>query len=271
MRIPLLPVVGLMLMASCSLVPALAASAVIGAVAGSMNATIGGQSLLPNTTIFSGDRVQVNDGVAVIAVDNNSRVIFGRDSLASFRRDSKAVTVLLSRGSVSMIHPHNGTDVRVQAGQVSVRAAEGFKSVGEVALLDGSVVITAKEGALRVESHGASKDVSKGQTIVISPKTASNPTGAGAGWGGGDTTLEVIAAGAAGAATALSAIAISRSGSARNESAAAVNAANAAASAANAAAASAAAAYLLAACDYNLQRTGTLTSPITFSGGSSCP
>src|SRR3989441_1940202 len=34
-------------------VPLLGGSAVVGSVAGSMNATIGGQALLPNTTIFS--------------------------------------------------------------------------------------------------------------------------------------------------------------------------------------------------------------------------
>ncbi|HZO99273.1 MAG TPA: hypothetical protein VFD30_03165, partial [Terriglobia bacterium] len=39
--------------------PVLAGSAVVGSVAGSINATVGGQVLLPNTTIFSGDSVRV--------------------------------------------------------------------------------------------------------------------------------------------------------------------------------------------------------------------
>src|ERR1019366_7553984 len=97
-------------------VPALAGSAVIGSVAGSMNATVGGQSLLPNTTIFSGDSLQVRDGVAVVAVGNNSRVIFGRNTVASFSRDSNDVTVLLSQGNVSMMQPSDGTHMRVKAG-----------------------------------------------------------------------------------------------------------------------------------------------------------
>src|SRR5208282_4123968 len=177
-------------------VPALAGSAVIGSVAGSMNATVGGQSLLPNTTIFSGDSLQVRDGVAVIAVGNNSRVIFGRDTVASFLRDSNEVTVLLSQGNVSMLHPTDGTLVRVKAGDVSITPSTGFKTLGEVAMLNGSVVVTAKEGALKVENHGATKDVTKGQTIVISPKTA-DAKGGGSGWGGGgNTTLLVAAVGA---------------------------------------------------------------------------
>ena len=143
-----------LLMGAVATVPALAGSAVIGSVAGSMNASVGGQSLLPNTTIFSGDSLQVRDGVAVIAVGNNSRVIFGRDTVASFLRDSNQVTVLLTQGNVSMVHPNDGTSLRVKAGQISVTPGAGFKTLGEVAMLNGSLVVTAKEGALECRRHG---------------------------------------------------------------------------------------------------------------------
>ena len=86
-----------LLLAMLAAMPVLAGSAVVGSVAGSMNATVGGQALLPNTTIFSGDSVQVRDGVAVLAVGNTGRMILGRDTVASFLRDSNAVTVVLSR------------------------------------------------------------------------------------------------------------------------------------------------------------------------------
>ncbi|HEV2178664.1 MAG TPA: hypothetical protein VGW33_15865, partial [Terriglobia bacterium] len=46
---------------------AFAGSAVIGSVAGSLNATVGGQALNPNTVIFSGDSLQVKEGAAVVA------------------------------------------------------------------------------------------------------------------------------------------------------------------------------------------------------------
>lgn len=222
-----------LLAGSVATVPALAGSAVIGSVAGSMNATIGGQSLLPNTTIFSGDSLQVKDGVAVIAVGNNSRVIFGRDTIASFLRDTNEVTVLLSQGNVSMLHPNEGTPVRVKAGEVSITPAAGFKTLGEVAMLNGSVVVTAKEGALQVDDHGATKNVAKGQTIVISPKTAQSK-GGGTGWGNtGNTALEVGTLGAAGAGAVLAGVAMSRAGNANTAANEAIAAANAATSAAN--------------------------------------
>ena len=230
-------------------VPALAGSAVIGSVAGSMNATIGGQSLLPKTTIFSGDSLQVKDGVAVIAVGNNTRVIFGRDTVASFLRDTNEVTVLLSQGDVSMLQPNDGTPVRVKAGEVSFTPAAGFKTLGEVAMLNGSLVITAKEGALQVEDQGTTKNVTKGQTIVLSPKTADNK-GGGSSWGGGSTALEVATLGAAGVGAVLAGVAMSRAGNANtaaNEAIAAANAATSAANAANSTAAAAAASAAMAA------------------------
>ena len=269
-----------LLVGAVATVPALAGSAVIGSVAGSMNATVGGQSLLPNTTIFSGDSLQVRDGVAVIAMGNNSRVIFGRDTVASFLRDSNEVTVLLNQGNVSMLHPNDGTAVRVKAGNISVTPAAGFKTLGEVAMLNGSVIVTAKEGALQVDNNGTTKNVSKGQTIVFSPKTADNKGGSGAGWGNtGNTALEVAAVGAAGIGAVLAGVAMSRAGNANTAATAAISAANAATSAANAAnstaaaaAASAAAAaaasaqaVLLAQCANDILQTGSYTSPYQLS------
>lgn len=269
-----------LLIGALATVPALAGSAVIGSVAGSMNATVGGQSLLPNTTIFSGDSLQVKDGVAVIAVGSNSRVIFGRDTVASFLRDSNEVTVLLNQGNVSMLHPNDGTAVRVKAGSISVTPAAGFKTLGEVAMLNGSVVVTAKEGALQVDNNGATKNVAKGQTIVFSPKTADSKGGGGAGWGNtGNTALEVAAVGAAGLGAVFAGVAMSRAGNANTAATAAISAANAAnstatlansnaaaaAASAAAAAASSAQAVLLAECANDLLQTHSYTSPYQLS------
>jgi len=269
-----------LLLGSVATVPALAGSAVIGSVAGSMNASIGGQSLLPNTTIFSGDSLQVRDGVAVIAVGNSSRVIIGHDTVASFLRDSNEVTVLLSQGNVSMLHPNDGTAVRVKVGDVSITPAPGFKTLGEVAMLNGSIVVTTKDGALQVADHGATKNVAKGQTIVLSPMTADNK-GGGAGWGGGETGWHVAIIAAAGASAVLAGVALSRAGNANTNAQSAIAAANAATAAANAAtsaantanstassaASSAAQAQLVSECLYDIESTGTLSSPYILSAG----
>lgn len=268
-----------LLVAALAAVPALAGSAVIGSVAGSMNATVGGQALLPNTTIFSGDSLQVREGVAVVAVGTNNRVTFGRDTVASFLRDTNnEVTVLLSQGDVSMLHPTDGTPVRVKAGEISITPAAGFKTLGEVAMLNGSLVITAKEGALQVEGQGVSKNVSKGQTIVISPRTADNNK-KGACCGGGSTALEVAAIGAGGAAAILAGVALSRAGNANTNAIAATSAANgataaasAAGAAASAAASSAAEAAFLSDCFLDWIQTGNFASEAGLGpAGTSCP
>jgi len=206
-------------------VPLLGGSAVVGSVAGSMNATIGGQALLPNTTIFSGDSIDVRDGVAVVALDKASRMVFGRETTASFLKSSDEVTVLLSRGNLSMYHTDEGVALRVKIGDLSVSPAKGFKSLGEVAMVGGSIVVTTKEGTLRVEGRGPAQEVAKGKTITIPVTSARAPkAGAGAGpvgGGGTSTALEAGALGAGAAAAILSGISISRANGAKDAATAA--------------------------------------------------
>ncbi len=235
----------LLLVGILAAAPAWAGSAVIGSVAGSMNATIGGQLVLPDTTILSGDTLQVNDGVAVVAVDNTSRMVFGRQTSASFLRDSNEVTVLMSQGNVSIYHPDEGVPLRVKVGDVSILPAKGFKTLGEVAMAGGTVVITAKEGMLQVEGNGSTQEVVKGKTITVPAKAARapKPSPAGSvGAVGAGTLLAGGAVAAGGTAAVLSAVSISRANDARDAANAANAMAGGAVSAANAAASAAAAA-----------------------------
>jgi len=275
----------LILLGLVSVVPALAGSAVVGSVAGSMNATVGGQNLLPNTTLFSGDSLQVKDGMAVVALGSASRMVFGRDTVASFRRDSNEVTVLLGQGNVSVFHDADGMPVRMKIGDVSVVPVSGFKTLGEVAMLNGAVVVTAKDGALRVEEgNGQVVNVAKGKTITVTPQVKA-PQGAGAGrccGGAGGNVWDIAATAAGGIAAVLAGVAVSRAGDAKTSAAAADSDAAAAASAAAAAASAAAAAASEAAaaaaaenavgCALNqiYNPTGTGVSPYTPPAGMSC-
>lgn len=215
-------------------VPAFAGSAVVGSVAGSMNSTVSGQPLLPNSVIFSGDTLKVKDGATVVAMSSGSRLVFGRETEASFLRDGSDVTVLLGQGNVSVFDPDSAAGLRVKVNELTIVPGKGFKTLGEVAALNGAVVVTVKEGALKVVGNGAPVDVTKGQTITINPKNARAPQGGGAQKlsGGGNTALEAGALGAGVAAAILAGIALKRAGDAKD-------AANTAAS--NAAAATAAA------------------------------
>ena len=149
------------------LMPMLAGSAAVGSVAGSRNATLSGEALVPNTTVFSGDHLQVRDGVAVVAMEQGNRMVFGRETQASFLREAKDVTVTLTRGNVSLYHPGAGSGVQVKAGDVTVSPAAGYKTMGEVAMLAGSVVVTAMEGMLRVENQGRTEQDAGGETVTL--------------------------------------------------------------------------------------------------------
>ncbi len=258
-----------------------AGSAVIGSVAGSKNATIDGQSVLPHTTIVSGDSLQVNDGAAVVAIGETSRMVFGRQTAVSFLREGDEVTVLLSRGDLSMYHPQDGVALRVKVGDVIVAPAKGFKTLGEVAMVGGRVVITAKEGSLRVESNGSALEVAKGKTIAIAMKAAGtgNPGAARqAGGLAGGVGLEIAATGAAGTAAILSGIAISHANDARDAAAQADADAKAATAAANTATAAANAGQATAnlvgcaidAVTPSVTINGQKVSPYTPPAGSTC-
>ena len=240
----------LLLLGLVALAPAFAGSAVVGSVAGSTNATVGGVALLPNTTLFSGDSVQVKDGVAIVAVGKTSRVVFGRETIASFLRDTNEVTVLLGQGNVSVFHPDDSVKLSVKAGDVSVTPEAGFKTLGEVAMLNNSLVISSKEGTLLVNNGDQTVRVAKGKTITFSAKSArapqggtTAPTGAAINYG---AALQIGEAGASVGSLALSAVSVSRSGDAKTaadnasaQSAAALSAAQAAASSASSAASAA--------------------------------
>jgi len=288
----------LILLGLVAVLPAFGGSAIVGSVAGSMNATVGGQTLLPNTTLFSGDSLQVKDGVAVVALGSTSRMVFGHDTVASFLRDSDEVTVLLGQGSVSVFHSADGTPVRMKVGTVSVVPVSGFKTLGEVAMLNGTVVVTAKDGALRVdEGNGQVVNVAKGKTIAVTPPTKAPQGTASAGrCCGGSNLWDIVATAAGGTAAILAGVALSRAGDAKSNAASAaseaaaaasaaaatesevagagsaLSAAESAASAAESAAAAAGAAANAAGCALNtIAASEGIPSPYTPPAGYSCP
>ena len=273
------------LLAAVAAAPMYAGSAVIGSVAGSLNATVGGQALLPNTVIFSGDSLQVKDGAAVIALENGNRMAFGRETEASFLRDTEAVEVVLGHGDVSMYQADQRTGLKVKAGEYEVEPAGAFKTLGEVAMLNGVVTVTSKEGTLRVAGAGRTVQVGQGKTVTLGTKTARAPQTGGSQKLGGDTT-ELLAAGALGAgvvAAILAGISLSRADDAKSAAEAANSTAATAASNASAAASAASAAgseAAVAAQNSNLtgcaidviaQDFGITPSPYMPPSGFACP
>jgi hypothetical protein len=201
--------------------------------------------------------------------------------VASFLRETGEVTVLLGQGNVSLYRAADGVSLRVKVGDVSILPAAGFKTLGEVALLNGVVVVTAKEGKLRVEGRGPAVEVVKGKTITLSAREARSPQGGAAGSGGGgagmstSTTLQLASVGAGATSTVMSGVAISRAGDARDAAAAANGTAAAAIQAAQAAEAAALAAEeqaIAAGCALNdLANSLGQASVYTPPEGTTCP
>ncbi len=228
----------LLLVGIVSVAPIFAGSAAIGTVAGSLNASVSGQTLLPNSTVFNGDQLQVKDGAAVIALANGSRLTLGSETQVQFFKQSDGVAVSLAKGNVSMYHPAKGSNLAVNVEKWSITPGQGYKSIGEVAMLNDAVIVTAKEGSLHVQGNGRSLDVAQGKTITLVPKTAAMPqtgTGTSQKLVGGNTGLEAAGLGAGVTAAILAGIAVSRAGRSITAANAATSAANAATSAANAA------------------------------------
>ncbi len=147
----------------------------LGSLLGSKNATLDGQVPLPHTTLLSGDNLRVDEGLAMVTLDQGNRMILGRQTRASFLREADAVTVSLTQGNLSLYHPQAGRPFRIKAGDVTVFPAKGYRTLGQIAMVDGFLAVTAKDGALQVEKGGAVQDVGKGKTITIATGTARAP------------------------------------------------------------------------------------------------
>lgn len=146
---------------------ALCGSMPLGALVGSKNATVDGRAPLPHTTLLSGDNLKVSDGIAMVALDQGNRMVLGRETEASFLRDAHAVTVSLTHGSLALYHPQASTAFQIRAGDVTVAPAKGYKALGEMAMADGFLCVSAKDGTLQVEKAGTTQEVTKGKTITI--------------------------------------------------------------------------------------------------------
>lgn len=147
----------------------------VGSLLGSKNATLDGQAPLPHTTLLEGDNLQVHNGLAMVTLNQGNRMVLGSQTAASFLREANAVTVSLTQGNLSLYHPQASSSFRIKAGDVTVSPAKGYRALGEVAVANGLLAVTAKDGTLQVEKAGAVQEVSKGKTITIETDLARAP------------------------------------------------------------------------------------------------
>jgi len=200
-------------------------SAIIGSVAGSKNATIDGQALAPNTTVFSGDSLRVKEGAAVVAVGRGSRLVFGEETVASFLREGTDVTVLLGQGNVLLYQGQAGMNLAVKVGSLTVSPTGGYKTLGEIAMVNGAVVVKAREGKLRVEGQGPAVEVVKGKTLTVKDARTAGRAPQGGGAISAATALQVGSIAGSGVSAVLGGVAAAKAGDAQDAAAAATVAA----------------------------------------------
>lgn len=188
----------------------------MGSLVGSRNATLDGHPPLSHTVLLSGDKVAVKDGLAMVTLNHGNRVILGRDSEAVFLRETDMLTVRVSHGNLSLYHPPEGSQLRIKAGNVIVAPAGGPGTLGELSLADGRLVVTARDGSLKVEKEGATREVEKGNTLTVSAAASRAPGSAHGGTLPASShaapgTTDVVAAALAGGGATVASIASTRS------------------------------------------------------------
>lgn len=186
----------------------------VGSLLGSKNANLDGRVALPYSTLLSGDTVQVSNGLAMVSLDQGNRVILGRETEASFLREADGLSVFLTRGAMSLYHGKAGTGLRVRVGDVTVAPAKGCRTRGEIAMVNGLLLVTAKDGSLQVGEPGSTIEVAKGKTIRIVAAAARAPTPVPPGTRHiSHKVVFTMAIIAGGAATTLTTIALTRTSS----------------------------------------------------------
>lgn len=144
----------------------------VGSLVDSRNATLDGQRPLDHTVLLNGDRLQVNGGLALVMLERGNHMVLGGQAEASFLREARALTVKIIHGNLSLYHPADGSGLRIKAGGVTVSPFIGRKALAEIALSSGVLVVTAKDGPLKIEKDGTTSEVAKGHTVTIVTTTA---------------------------------------------------------------------------------------------------
>jgi hypothetical protein len=148
--------------------PCRAGSPPIGVVARGVQAMVSGQPTYYDTALFNSDKVQVKDGgLAIVKLTRGGVVVLHSQTVASFSREEDGVDVELDHGSISMVEPLEAKPLGVRAAGVFVEPVRGFKTLGDVALLNNRLSVTAREGRIRLEGRGIVTDIAKGKTITL--------------------------------------------------------------------------------------------------------
>ncbi len=163
---------------SCAItrLPLTAGSMIVGSAIEGSNARLAQQELRPGATILNGDSLRVEDGTALVSLEDGSRITLGRNTIVSFQTGSHGVTTVVDHGTLDFVHPGKvDSGMRLQMADVYVVPGSGFETLGEIALRGETLVVMARQGSLRVEGGGKSVEVPEGMMITLHSQPARAP------------------------------------------------------------------------------------------------
>jgi mono/diheme cytochrome c family protein len=154
-------------------------SNVVAFVVASRDATVAGHLATPGLTILSGQKMQVADGGAMVAIGDGGRIILGPGTHVSFQRKENETLAFLDRGSASFVQPKNSM-VRFRVGNIAlapVRHGEA-QAKFEIRITSTEMLVAAREGSVQVVGTGVPMEVLKGTAMRFVPYSYYGPPGA---------------------------------------------------------------------------------------------
>ncbi len=209
-------VLALMVM-SLMAVPGWAApGASVGTVQGSHDAIVRGTTLVPGTTVYSGDRINVGaHGSAWISLPRGGQVILSSNSQASLERAGTAEPVrLVMEKGYGKFRPGANGPLEAILGDATIRTADAT-GVGYINVVNGnSALIGAEKGNVVVTTPTGSTTVPEGMALTVRMDgTQTQSSGNASGSGMTTSTKIIVGALIIGAATGIAAgVALNESG-----------------------------------------------------------
>jgi ferric-dicitrate binding protein FerR (iron transport regulator) len=157
--------------------PAWTNPVVVGSTLGSQQARVRGAELVPGTTIFSGDVIEVGPkGQASLNLSGGAQVDVAAESKLRLSKDASRVVLELGRGAAAF-RSTASAPVEAKIADATIRAAEGSTAAGVVAWRGlNAGVIAAKNGQLLITTahDGRTVVLNEGEGIEFAYAPAAN-------------------------------------------------------------------------------------------------
>ncbi len=159
-----------------------ATSPIVGTAGPSQAASVRGTGLLPGTTLFSGDTVDVGArGDAALSFGRGSMVRLSEETTLRLEKVDNRVAIELVRGRVAF-RSSEQLPIEAHLADANIRSANGLAAVGVMAFrTPKQVVITAERGNLLISTAHDAKSVSLREGESVEMRLQSQDTQQGGG------------------------------------------------------------------------------------------